>query len=117
MQQVTAVCYSNNDITKGLTSGYFLLLLDIFNKKPVGKCSHGGSSDATKDNDAIGGINKDTLASIHGYLHEPAAQTAYLATCKILRQFRTEVHDTAFGKFLNILNRQKLLVDHFLLQY
>jgi hypothetical protein len=103
----TAVCQSNNDITKGLTSGYFILLVDILKKKPVGKCSHGGSSDATKNNDAIGGINKDTLESIHGYLHQPAAQTAYLATCKILRQFRTEVTDSAFGQFLNILPRQK----------
>jgi hypothetical protein len=60
-----------------------------------------------QSNDAIGGINKDTLESIHGYLHQPAAQTAYLATCKILRQFRTEVKDPAFGQFLNILPRQK----------
>jgi hypothetical protein len=103
----TDVCHSNNDITKGLTSGYFILLADIFKRKPVGKCSHGGSFDATKNNDAIGGINKDTLESIHGYLHQSAAQTAYLATCKILRQFRTEVQDPAFGKFLNILNRQQ----------
>jgi hypothetical protein len=44
----TAVCQSNNDITKGLTSGYFILFVDIFKKKPGGKCSHGGSSDATK---------------------------------------------------------------------
>jgi len=103
----TDICYSNNDITKGLTSGYFILLIDIFNKKPIGKCSHGGLTDATKNNDAIGGINKDTFQSIHGYLHQTAAQTAYLATCKILRQFRTDVKDTAFGQFLNILNRQK----------
>ena len=102
----TAVCRSNNDVTKGLTSGYFSLFVDILVKKPTGKCSHGGSSDATKDNDAIGGINKDTLSSIHGYLHQPAAQTAYLATCKILRQFRAEVADVAFGRFLNILPRQ-----------
>jgi hypothetical protein len=30
-----------------------------------------------------------------------------LATCKILRQFCTDVKDTAFGQFLNILNRPK----------
>lgn len=102
----TTVCRSNNAVTKGLTSGYFSLFFDILVRKPVGKCSHGGSADATKNNDAIGGINKDTLSSIHGYLHEPAAQTAYLATCKILRQFRAKVADVAFGRFLNILPRQ-----------
>ena len=102
-----AVCQSNNDVSKGLTSGYFSLIVDILNKKPTGKCSHGGSLDATKDNDAIGGINKDALDSIHGYLHESAAQTAYLATCKIIRQLRTDVQDAAFGKFLNVLNRRK----------
>jgi len=101
-----SVCYSNNNITQGLTSGYFILLVDILKKKPVGKCSHGGSADATRNNDATGGINKDTRKSVHGYLHEPAAQTAYLATCKILRQFRTEVQDNRFGLFLNVLNRR-----------
>ena len=101
----TAVCQGNNDISKGLTSGYFSLSVNILTRKPVGKCSHGGSTDATKDNDAIGGINKDTLTSIHGYLHQPAAQTAYLATCKILRQLRAQVTDVPFGRFLNILPR------------
>jgi hypothetical protein len=87
----TGVCTGNNDVTKGLTSGYFKLLVDIPNSKPTGKCSHGGSFDATDDNDATGGINKDTLISVHGYLHVPAAQTAYLATCDVLRKFRTQV--------------------------
>ena len=101
-----AVCQGNNDISKGLTSGYFSLGVDIFNRKPSGKCSHGGSADATRDNDAIGGINKDSLDSIHGYLHIPAAQTAYLATRRILCQLHIQVGDVFFGKFLNVLSRQ-----------
>lgn len=100
-----AVCQSNT-LIQSLTSGYFVFRID-YKHKPAGKCSHGGSSDASRDEDAIGGINKDTIESIHGYLHQPAAQTAYLATCKILRQFRTQVQDTAFGQFLNILIRPK----------
>ena len=32
---------------------------------------------------------------------------AYLATSKIVRQFRTQVGDPAFGRFLNVLSRQK----------
>ncbi|CAF1125942.1 unnamed protein product [Adineta steineri] len=101
-----AICPSNNCTLAGLTSGYFKLLTDIIHKKPVGKCSHGGTFDATKNNDAIGGINKDTVDSIHGFLHVPAAQTAYLATYKILLQFRSQVLDTLFGKFINILDRK-----------
>ena len=101
-----AVCRGNCDVNKALTSGYFVFRNDIFTKKPKGKCSHGGPDDATRDNDAIGGINKDSLASIHGYLHFSAAQTAYLATCKTLRDFRSQVGDVAFGKFLNVLSRK-----------
>jgi hypothetical protein len=37
-----------------------ILLVDILHKNPVSEYSHGGSLDVTKDNDAIGGINKDT---------------------------------------------------------
>ena len=101
-----AVCRGNCIVSNGLTSGYYIFGSDIFTKKPTGKCSHGGSTDATRNNDAIGGINKDALSSIHGYLHVPAAQTAYLATCKILREFRAQVGDVAFGKFLNVLSRR-----------
>ena len=109
----TDVCNGNVVPTAGLTSGYFKLLIDIPNSKPTGKCSHGGSFDATDDNDATGGINKDTLSSVHGYLHEPAAQTAYLATCQILRKFRTQVSDIPFGKFLNIINRATTTIRSF----
>lgn len=103
-----AVCRGNCIVSNGLTSGYYIFGTDIFIKKPTGKCSHGGSTDATRNNDAIGGINKDSLSSIHGYLHVPAAQTAFLATCKILREFRTQVGDVAFGKFLNVLSRMSI---------
>ena len=105
-----AFCRGNNDVSKGLTSGYFSALIDIFNRKPKGKCSHGGALDATTDNDATGGINKDELTSVHGYLHVPAAQTAYLATCELLRKLHRDVGQVLFGKFLNVLNRTRYFV-------
>ncbi|CAF1390718.1 unnamed protein product, partial [Didymodactylos carnosus] len=102
----TSTCENNVDSSilnaNLLTSGYFSLLIPKQSSKPKGKCSHGGDLDGTKTFDAIGGINKDTPASVHGYLHYAAAQTAYLATYNTLKQFWNNITDKPFGKFLSI---------------
>ena len=45
--------------------------------KSTGKCSHGGAMDLTVSTNATGGgINRDTLDSDHGHLHNVAASVA-----------------------------------------
>ena len=90
-----------------LTSGYYGLRVEgetlDANLKPIGKCSHGGPDDYTVDMDASGGgINKDTLTSDHGHLHQLAASVAYNATVQILNEFRTTIGQEAFGSFLGL---------------
>ncbi|CAF0762621.1 unnamed protein product [Didymodactylos carnosus] len=111
-------CHSNlhEDIVKKklLTSGYFvpILLNFISKKKPKGKCSHGGSFDSTTNDDAKGGINKDKLDSVHGYLHYKAASMAYQATVDILKKFWNDTKDEDFGLFLGLKkNLNSLMVS------
>ncbi|CAF1439252.1 unnamed protein product [Rotaria magnacalcarata] len=104
-------CRSNivRSILQGnvLTSGYFSLnpvgsILGT-KPKPFGKCSHGGLLDVTTFTDAKGGgINKDTLTSVHGHLHQEAASVAYDATKQILHEFWKRVGDEPFGQFLGL---------------
>nr|XP_057944291.1 von Willebrand factor A domain-containing protein 7-like [Doryrhamphus excisus]XP_057944292.1 von Willebrand factor A domain-containing protein 7-like [Doryrhamphus excisus]XP_057944293.1 von Willebrand factor A domain-containing protein 7-like [Doryrhamphus excisus] len=96
---------SNNileDIMEGniLTSGYFAVLPG--STKPSGKCSHGGALDVTSRIDPTGGINKDTLGSEHGFLHEDAATLATMATSEILENIRQAVGDILFLQTLGI---------------
>uniref|UniRef100_A0A8C6UA92 von Willebrand factor A domain containing 10, tandem duplicate 2 n=1 Tax=Neogobius melanostomus TaxID=47308 RepID=A0A8C6UA92_9GOBI len=82
-----------------LTSGYF----NIFSsKKPAGKCSHGGSFDRTSKKDPIGGINKDTVSSSHGPLHQQAADLAVNATVELLENIRLAVGDTNFLRLMGL---------------
>jgi hypothetical protein len=57
-----------------------------------------------------GGINKDTLGSVHGHLHYQAATMSYRATVKILTQLRNEIGDLAFGFFLGLKKNLNSLV-------
>ncbi|XP_013399700.1 von Willebrand factor A domain-containing protein 7-like [Lingula anatina] len=83
-------CRNNIVLTGGvLTSGY-RTGQDIqkpdskFKSRGIGKCSHGGESDAdSKVKTATGGINKETTVeklSPHYYLHSDAGKTAVRAT-------------------------------------
>lgn len=101
---------------KLLTSGYFIPIgLSIFQKgKPKGKCSHGGFADSSSSDEPIGGINKDTLKSVHGHLHYQAATMAYQATVQILHQLHNDIGDDPFGLFLGVkktLNSLVLSID------
>lgn len=81
-----------------LTSGYFALYSP---NKPKGKCSHGGSFDQTRKQEAATyGINKDKVDGDHGNFHFEAARVAYEATLASLREFWNQVGHEKFGKFL-----------------
>ena len=61
---------ANNVITNKITTAWYQSFPGP-NKKPFGRCSHGGSGDFSQDNPATGGINKDTGScdTPHGHLH------------------------------------------------
>lgn len=73
------------------------LILFIFLLK--GKCSHGGSFDQTSKQDPVGGINKDTVVSSHGSLHQKAANLAVNATMELLEDIRVAVGDKNFLRY------------------
>ncbi|XP_061889584.1 von Willebrand factor A domain-containing protein 7-like [Entelurus aequoreus] len=76
-----------------LTSGYFDR---FFPNKPEGKCSHGGPLDLTSTQEPVGGINKDTFDSRHGFLHQEAADLALTASLDLLENIRISVGDQEF---------------------
>ncbi|XP_008274830.1 von Willebrand factor A domain-containing protein 7-like [Stegastes partitus] len=82
-----------------LTSGYF----NIFSSaKPDGKCSHGGTFDQTSKRDPVGGINKDSIGSSHGSLHQKAADVAVNATMELLEDIRRAVGDKNFLRLMGL---------------
>ncbi|XP_035516567.1 von Willebrand factor A domain-containing protein 7-like [Morone saxatilis] len=97
------ICYFNilTEVLRKevLTSGYFNTFSPA---KPAGKCSHGGSSDLTSKKDPVGGINKDTVESIHGLLHSSAAKLAVDATIELLEDIRVAVGDKNFLRFMGL---------------
>ncbi|XP_029949228.1 von Willebrand factor A domain-containing protein 7-like [Salarias fasciatus] len=82
-----------------ITSGYFE---SPSNDKPAGKCSHGGYSDQTSFKDPVGGINKDTQDSSHGFLYQEAADLALDATLELLEDIRVAVGDRNFLRFMGV---------------
>ncbi|XP_030589549.1 von Willebrand factor A domain-containing protein 7-like [Archocentrus centrarchus] len=82
-----------------LTSGYFNI---FFSSKPAGKCSHGGFFDRTSRKDPVGGINKDTFDSSHGFLHYDAANLAVLATMELLEDIRLAAGDRNFTRLMGL---------------
>ncbi|XP_063333347.1 von Willebrand factor A domain-containing protein 7-like [Pelmatolapia mariae] len=82
-----------------LTTGYFSI---ISSSKPTGKCSHGGSADRTSRRDPVGGINKDTLDSSHGFRHNEAANLAVRATMELMEDVRLAAGDTNFMRLMGL---------------
>ncbi|XP_029949231.1 von Willebrand factor A domain-containing protein 7-like [Salarias fasciatus] len=66
------------------------------------KCSHGGSFDKTSNEDPVGGINKDTRNSNHGFLHQEAADLALDATLELLEDIRVAVGDMNFLRLMGL---------------
>uniref|UniRef100_A0A3B3X834 VWFA domain-containing protein n=1 Tax=Poecilia mexicana TaxID=48701 RepID=A0A3B3X834_9TELE len=89
-----------------LTSGYFSL--NPFSTKPAGKCSHGGSFDRTKGIEPTGGINKDSIDSEHGHLHNQAANLAIAATSELLEDVRSAAGDKAFLQMMGLFKGRAL---------
>ncbi|XP_051994131.1 von Willebrand factor A domain-containing protein 7-like isoform X2 [Xyrauchen texanus] len=84
---------------KILTTGYF----NLFSfSKPTGKCSHGGIFDMTSRREPTGGINKDTISSQHGFLHNRAANLAINATMEVLEDIRLATNNTAFLRLMGL---------------
>ncbi|XP_051993059.1 von Willebrand factor A domain-containing protein 7-like [Xyrauchen texanus] len=84
---------------KILTTGY----TGLFSfSKPTGKCSHGGIFDLTSRREPTGGINKDTISSQHGFLHNRAANLAINATMEVLEDIRLATNNTAFLRLMGL---------------
>ena len=93
-----------------LTSGYYGGVKDTSGQeiqKPLGKCSHGGFTDSTRNIYAKGGINKDApyyRSSPHFYLHYKAAAVAKQATVDMLQNIRRDVNnDRVFGAYMGVM--------------
>ncbi|XP_061736376.1 von Willebrand factor A domain-containing protein 7-like isoform X2 [Nerophis ophidion] len=82
-----------------LTSGYFNR---FFPNKPEGKCSDGGPLDMTSTQEPVGGINKDTFDSRHGFLHQEAADLALTASLDLLESIRICVGDQDFLRLVGL---------------
>ncbi|CAF1359667.1 unnamed protein product [Adineta ricciae] len=107
-------CRNNilDDVNKQglLTSGY---MSNQFNGKDepvikptsVVKCSHGSVMDKTSHQEAIGGINKDTMTPVyspHFYLHLDAAKLAIDATERFFNDLRKDIGDDNFDRLFAI---------------
>ncbi|XP_061736385.1 von Willebrand factor A domain-containing protein 7-like isoform X1 [Nerophis ophidion] len=84
-----------------LISGYFDTLSS---NKPEGKCSQGGPLDLTSTQEPVGGINKDTFDSDHGFLHQEAADLALNASLDLLEDIRIGVRDQNFLRVLGVFS-------------
>ncbi|XP_078597567.1 von Willebrand factor A domain-containing protein 7-like [Branchiostoma floridae x Branchiostoma japonicum] len=83
----------------------------------LGKCSHGGTHDATREATATGGINKESLdpaESPHHFLHNTAAQAAMDATEHFLYAtgsgLKDQVGVDVFRRFFNLASGTSLCI-------
>ncbi|CAH1253066.1 VWA7 [Branchiostoma lanceolatum] len=114
-------CENNLIVPEGvLTSGY---RSDQDVHKPaathewLGKCSHGGTNDATRELTATGGINKESLdqaESPHHFLHETAALAAINATEHFFYAagsgLKDQVGVDVFRRFFNLASGTSLCI-------
>ncbi|KAL7672494.1 hypothetical protein ACOME3_007378 [Neoechinorhynchus agilis] len=102
-------CYDNILRRRGIVIKGRRKLKKSFNfvKKPAGvsKCSHGGILDRSATEDAVGGINKDSidvLYSPHHHLHLEAARVSVMATEQFFNKLREEIGNRRFSQLLFI---------------
>ncbi|CAH1264800.1 VWA7 [Branchiostoma lanceolatum] len=114
-------CENNLIVPEGvLTSGY---RSDQDVHKPaathewLGKCSHGGTNDATRELTATGGINKESLnpaESPHHFLHETAALASINATEHFFYAagsgLKDQVGVDVFRRFFNLASGTSLCI-------
>ncbi|XP_033846284.1 von Willebrand factor A domain-containing protein 7 [Periophthalmus magnuspinnatus] len=90
----------SNILNEGkLTSGYMGLFSD---KKPSGKCSHGGLSDLTSLVVPRGGIHKDERRPDNKEYHDTAVKIATAATLQLLEDIRLAAGNNDFLRMLGI---------------
>lgn len=96
-------CVDNIIISDQLTSGYyggqFTNGQAVLKPQGINKCSHGGFKDKSRDQEAFGGINKDSESSFispHYYLHRRAVNVAIKATGEFLQDVREKITDEIF---------------------
>lgn len=110
-------CRGNLAVLDKLVSGYYSgQKLDDGSTvvKPLNafKCSHGGILDATTNQPALGGINKDSgfyMFSPHADLHLIAARLAINHTEYLFNEIRKEIGDKEFSRFLRLDPKRSIL--------
>lgn len=107
-----AFCIGNISSAR-LTSAYFQFA-PLIGAKPAGKCSHGGTGDFSTDDDATGGINKDSFdceIAPHSYLHQQATSMAKLHTKQFVRNIKDQVTLKQFKALLGIGTTLAFAID------
>ncbi|XP_063870584.1 uncharacterized protein LOC135105875 isoform X2 [Scylla paramamosain] len=115
----TGVCTSNVIPTGRLSSGYYEYTAvgadDLVVPKPdgAGKCSHGGTQDASATKTAIGGINKESTSpcfSPHHHLHQQAVDLAISASEYYIGVLRDAIGTEHFTSLLNLYQGSALSI-------
>ncbi|XP_051939213.1 von Willebrand factor A domain-containing protein 7 [Hippocampus zosterae] len=82
-----------------LTSGYMGIFSD---RKPQGKCSHGGEADLSSATLPRGGIHKDELRTDNAAFHNAAVNAATAASLQLLEDVRLTVGNNDFLRLMGI---------------
>jgi len=108
----TCLNCDDNVISNNLTTAWFQSL-PWGEKKPFGRCSHGGSGDLSRDEPGKGGISKDTScnSSPHGHLHQLAAEIAKTHTKEFLRFIKRNVTLKQFRALLGLGETLAFAID------
>lgn len=96
---------TGNVTTNTLTTAWFEINPFRLNRKPFGRCSHGGSMDFSQNYAARGGINKDSTScseSPHASLHFTAAAIAKTHTKEFIRLIKKNVTLKQFRALLGV---------------
>lgn len=104
---------TDNIITTRVTTAWFDIN-PFRNRKPFGRCSHGGAGDFSANFSAKGGINKDSTScssSPHSSLHFAAAAVAKAHTKEFIRLLKKNVTLQQFRALLGVGPTLALAVD------
>ncbi|KAK3858686.1 hypothetical protein Pcinc_035140 [Petrolisthes cinctipes] len=113
-------CSGNVISGAGLSSGYYTYPSELgasqLVPKPTtgGKCSHGGLLDVSSDDEAKGGVNKDTTSpcfSPHHDLHADAAEAAVMATDYYLKHLGRNIGVTKYRLLFDLYQGTALSVS------